>query len=52
MPRHVANQKQLLLEKFGSVARIKAATAEEIATLPGISHKSAAALLEFLHRDD
>lgn len=45
------NKKRLLLEKFGSVARIKAATAEDLATLRGISKKSATLLLEFLHRD-
>jgi len=45
------NKKLRLLEKFGSVTRIKAATAEQIATLPGISLKSAQALLDFLHRD-
>ena len=44
-------KKQRLLGKFGSVTRIKAATAEEIATLPGISKKSAQALLDFLQRD-
>ena len=46
------NKKRLLLEKFGSVARLKKATAEEIALLPGISKKSAGVLLEFLSRDD
>jgi excinuclease ABC subunit C len=45
------NKKRLLLEKFGSVTRIKAATAAQIATLPGISLKSSQALLDFLHRD-
>ena len=45
------NKKQRLLEKFGSVTRIKAASAEDIATLPGISLKSAQTLLDFLHRD-
>ena len=44
-------KKQRLLEKFGSVARIKASTAEQIAALPGISVKSAQAILDFLHRD-
>lgn len=43
-------RKQRLLEKFGSVARIKNATAETIATLPGISLKSAEAILAFLNR--
>ena len=46
------NKKRLLLEKFGSVTRIKAATADEIATLPGIAKKSAQGLLDFLHRDE
>lgn len=43
-------RKQRLLEKFGSVARIKAASAEQIAALPGISKKSAEAMLAFLTR--
>jgi excinuclease ABC subunit C len=42
-------RKQRLLQKFGSVARIKAASAEQIATIPGISKKSAEAMLEFLN---
>ena len=46
------NKKQLLLKKFGSVARLKKATVDEIAALPGISVKSAEALLEFLRRND
>lgn len=41
-------RKQRLLKKFGSVARIKAATAEQIAQLPGISKKSAEAILQHL----
>lgn len=41
-------KKQLLLSKFGSVARIKKATVEELASLPGISEKSAEAILEWL----
>lgn len=44
-------RKRLLLQKFGSVARIKACTAEQIAELPGISLKSAQVILGFLHRD-
>jgi excinuclease UvrABC nuclease subunit len=40
------------LEKFGSVARLKKATAEDIAALPGISLKAATTMLEFLRRDD
>jgi excinuclease ABC subunit C len=46
------NKKRLMLEKFGSVARMKKASAEQIATLPGISKKSAAAILEYLQRND
>jgi len=42
-------RKQRLLQKFGSVARIKAASAEQIATIPGISKKSAEAMLAFLN---
>ena len=46
------NKKRLLLEKFGSVARLKKAGAEEIAVIPGISSKTASGILEFLSRDD
>lgn len=46
------NKKAQLLEKFGSVARIKKAAVEDIAALPGISLKLATTLLEFLQRDD
>jgi excinuclease ABC subunit C len=42
-------RKQRLLETFGSVTRIRAATAGQIAALPGFSKKSAAAILEFLN---
>jgi len=45
-------KKQRLLEKFGSVTRIKSATPEEIAALPGFSKKSAETILEFLNRPD
>ena len=45
------NRKQRLLKKFGSLARIKAATADEIATLPGMSKKSAQALLDFFQKN-
>jgi excinuclease ABC subunit C len=43
-------KKQRLLKQFGSVSRIKAATAEQIARLPGISVKAAQGLLDFLQR--
>ena len=45
-------KKKLLLDKFGSVARLKKATYEDIAQLPGISQKLAVTLLEFLQRND
>ncbi|TAE76520.1 MAG: excinuclease ABC subunit UvrC [Verrucomicrobia bacterium] len=41
-------KKQALLAKFGSVERIRKAGVEEIAALPGISQKSAEAILEWL----
>ncbi|MFC7339223.1 GIY-YIG nuclease family protein [Haloferula chungangensis] len=41
-------KKQLLLTKFGSVARIKKASAEELAEIPGISLKSAGLILDWL----
>lgn len=43
-------RKQQLLEVFGSVARIRRTEAARIATLPGISLKSAETILEFLRR--
>jgi excinuclease ABC subunit C len=43
-------RKQLLLEKFGSVARLRKTTPEEIASLPGISIKTAVAVLDWLNR--
>jgi excinuclease ABC subunit C len=47
-PGMSAARKQRLLKKFGSVARIRRASAEEIASLPGISIRSAQALLDHL----
>ncbi|WP_411826270.1 excinuclease ABC subunit UvrC [Luteolibacter sp. AS25] len=41
-------RKALLLKKFGSLAKIKGATPEEIGTIPGISEKFAEGLLKFL----
>ena len=41
-------KKQSLLKKFGSVERIRKASIAEIAALPGISEKSAEAILEWL----
>ncbi len=41
-------RKQRLLREFGSVARIKNATPEQIAKIPGISKKSAETILQHL----
>jgi excinuclease ABC subunit C len=41
-------RKQQLLERFGSVERIRRASAEQIAELPGISLRSAEAILDWL----
>lgn len=41
-------KKETLLKKFGSVARLREATAPEIAAIPGISEKSAEAMLDWL----
>jgi len=41
-------RKKQLLEKFGSVARLRRVSAEKIAELPGISLRSAEAILEWL----
>lgn len=40
---------RLLLRKFGSLKRIKAASVEEIATLPGFSEKLGAQVINFLN---
>ncbi|MBK1833992.1 excinuclease ABC subunit UvrC [Roseibacillus ishigakijimensis] len=41
-------RKAALLKKFGSVARVREATVEEIAALPGFSEKTAESILEWL----
>lgn len=41
-------RKATLLKKFGSVARLREASVEDIATLPGISEKAAEGILEWL----
>ena len=43
------NKKRLLLEKFGSVARLKKAEAADVAKLPGITEKAAFEILNFLN---
>ena len=44
------NRKRLLLRHFGSMDRLRRATAEEIAEIPGIGPKLAEALVEFFAR--
>jgi excinuclease ABC subunit C len=41
-------RKQQLLERFGSVRRLRRASVAEVAALPGISERSAAAILAWL----
>ncbi|MFT4175672.1 MAG: excinuclease ABC subunit UvrC [Luteolibacter sp.] len=41
-------KKQQLLERFGSVARIRKASVADIAAMPGISEKTALGILEYL----
>ena len=48
VPGMSPRKKKLLLEKFGSVDRVRKATAKEIAAIPGISEKSATAMLGWL----
>jgi excinuclease ABC subunit C len=44
------NRKQALLAKFGSVERLRKASAEDIATVEGISEKLAETIVRFLNR--
>ncbi|QUE53295.1 excinuclease ABC subunit UvrC [Luteolibacter ambystomatis] len=48
-PGVTPRRKEALLEKFGSVARIKKASVEDIAALPGISVKSAETIVQWLN---
>jgi excinuclease ABC subunit C len=43
-------RKKLLLNRFGSVARLRKASVAEIAAIPGISAKSAADILAWVNR--
>jgi excinuclease ABC subunit C len=43
-------KKELMLKKFGSVARIKKASQSEIAEIPGISEKFATVVLDYLEQ--
>jgi excinuclease ABC subunit C len=44
------NRKQALLAKFGSVERLRKASAEDIAAVEGISEKLAETVVRFLNR--
>src|SRR5207247_10325325 len=44
-----ANRRRALLQQFGSLEGVKAATPEQIAELPGFSLKSATRILDILH---
>lgn len=46
------NRKKLLLETFGSVERLRKATVQELAAVPGVGEKMAAELLRFLSIDE
>jgi excinuclease ABC subunit C len=43
-------RKKSLLTRFGSVARLRKASVEEVAAIPGISAKSAADILAWINR--
>jgi excinuclease ABC subunit C len=47
-PGITPRRKQQLLEKFGSVARLRKANVADLAALPGISEKSAEAIVTWL----
>ena len=43
-----ATRKAALLKHFGSVARMRKASQDQLAEVPGISHKIAAEIVDFL----
>ena len=45
-------RKRLLLRHFGSLKRLRAATVEEIASLPGMGPKTAQSVYDVLHPAD
>lgn len=45
-------RRKALLKRFGSVKKLRAATAEEIAAVPGFGAVTAAAVVDALHADD
>ena len=49
-PGMTSRRKEMLLTRFGSIAKIKRASPEAIASVKGISKKWAASLVEWLHQ--
>jgi excinuclease ABC subunit C len=45
-------RRKALMLRFGSLKRLRAATAEQIAEVPGVGPRTAAAIVAALHRDD
>ena len=45
-----ATRKAALLKRFGSLARLRKASEEQLADVPGVSHKLAAEIVDFLQR--
>ena len=45
-----ANRKKLLLQKFGSVTRLRKASTQDIAEIPGIGDGLAEGIVRFLER--
>ena len=46
----IGKQRQrLLLKQFGSLSRLRSASLEELAAVPGMNRKVAVALHDFLH---
>jgi excinuclease ABC subunit C len=44
------SRRRVLLERFGSVAGVRTATRDEIASLPGFSHRLAERIVDRLER--
>ncbi len=45
-------RRKALMRRFGSLRRLRAASADEIAEVPGIGPRTASAIVEALHRDE
>ena len=52
IPGVAAGRRKALLRHFGSLKRVKEATADEIAQVEGVGPKQAQAIFEFFHRAD